>query len=283
MFVANAAHAATCPTGTYVPTGAETDTVVSVDATGHCPTGYAVYDAPTQISGYFGGALISTDVILCDSGQYMNNGVCTSYSAGRCDSGYVQVNPDSATISAVDSTGHCMPGFAPSTTPTWMYIISTGATLSSGPTLCNSGQYMNNGVCTSYDNTGCPSGWINYVSGTTDTFVPTASGACGTNYLSTTDFADCKSPGNSDFCGAFCSAGESLTYGGTCVPLCGIGVTEFHAGNLVFPIYAQKTTSPALHLKIGNSEICYVNLAPGTASGALNISKSNGETYHTVQ
>ena len=83
-----------------------------------------------------------------------------------------------------------------------------------------------------------------------------------------------------------CPAGTSThtdtaTSADDCEPLCGAGATEFHAGDLVFNMWPQGTcTTPALQIGIGE-DVCCVNLAPGAATGAVNI-QYEGKTYHTV-
>ncbi len=278
------AFAVTCPNGTSAVSGVDAATFVSVDGTGHCPSGYAVYDSPSHLSAYFSGTVLPDAPTLCGAGEYMANGVCTSYTTGRCDTGYVTTTTDGATVGAVDNTGHCAPGYATMTIPTGSYIISTGIVADSGATLCGTGEYMNNGVCTSYDNTACPTGWVNYTTTNTDTFVPTAAGACGTNYNSYLDTVDCGERSGQSFCGAFCPVGESLTWGGSCVGLCSAGVTEFHIGSLMFPIYATKTTDHAIHIRVdGQNAICYVNLAAGSTVNALHVNIPNVGVFHTTR
>ena len=53
------------------------------------------------------------------------------------------------------------------------------------------------------------------------------------------------------------------------------------SGGLSFPLYADKSTSPSIHIKYNNM-VCYVDLESGSATGAINV-KYNGVVYHAVQ
>ena len=64
-----------------------------------------------------------------------------------------------------------------------------------------------------------------------------------------------------------------------CEQLCTAGVTEFHAGDLMFSLWNQ-CASPALRVGIGG-DVCCVNLESGTATGAVHV-QYGGATYHTV-
>ncbi len=50
---------------------------------------------------------------------------------------------------------------------------------------------------------------------------------------------------------------------------------------LSVPLYATKNTTPSISIGIGES-VCYADLIPGRASGAINI-EYNGQIYHTEQ
>lgn len=78
-----------------------------------------------------------------------------------------------------------------------------------------------------------------------------------------------------------CNSGYGQTDDGQCLPLCQAGITELHAGNLVFNIYANKQTTPALNVKY-NDTVCYVSLEPGIGTNALHMTDGNGTIYHTT-
>ena len=57
--------------------------------------------------------------------------------------------------------------------------------------------------------------------------------------------------------------------------------TFFHSpSSSCFKIYADKVTSPALHIGY-NDSVCYVDLAQGRATNAINVKYGN-VIYHTV-
>ena len=282
-FVASGAFGVACPSPTVAVSGVDDTTFVARDTTGRCPPGYGVYEAPSHLTAYFSGALLSNSVTLCGADEYMSNGTCTPYTQGRCDTDYIEAIPNSSTFVAPDATNRCAAGYSLISSPAWMYMISTGMILTSAPTLCGAGQYMNNGVCTDFDTTQCPLNWYNYAPAGGETFVPTAGGVCGTNYVLTDDSVECDNRGDSDFCATFCASGEQVTWNGLCVPLCRAGVTELHIGQFVFPIYAQRTTSPALNIGLTSGDVCYVNMETGVGTNALHMRDANGVTYHTTK
>jgi len=51
---------------------------------------------------------------------------------------------------------------------------------------------------------------------------------------------------------------------------------------LVFNLYANKQTSPAIHIMPdGTNTVCYTSLAPGAANNAVNVDY-NGAVYHSI-
>ena len=77
-----------------------------------------------------------------------------------------------------------------------------------------------------------------------------------------------------------CDSGYGQTDSGECLQLCQAGVTEFHAGNLMFNIYANKQTTPSINIKY-NDTVCYVSLAAGSTTNAVHV-KYQDTTYHTI-
>ena len=64
---------------------------------------------------------------------------------------------------------------------------------------------------------------------------------------------------------------------------CSDGYTELHTANgLVFKAWAEQTTEHAIVLQRAGSAVkCYVNLAAGAASGAINV-KIGEDVWHTT-
>lgn len=91
-------------------------------------------------------------------------------------------------------------------------------------------------------------------------------------------------------CGAACPDGQTAYLGpvqdgyaknfnGQCVPLCNSGMTMINTSvGAAYPLFAQKNTSPALHVQAGDN-VCYADLVSGDGSG-INIAY-DGNIYHT--
>lgn len=78
-----------------------------------------------------------------------------------------------------------------------------------------------------------------------------------------------------------CDSGTVHMSNDTCEPLCTAGMTKLRTSTgLSFNIYANKLTTPSLNLS-QNNIVCYVNLLPGVASGAINVRYGN-TVYHTA-
>ena len=92
-------------------------------------------------------------------------------------------------------------------------------------------------------------------------------------------------PGTPDVgnCPWACDTGYGQTSNNTCEQLCTAGVTGLHTSTgLVFNLYANKQTSPAIHIMPdGTNTICYTSLAPGAANNAVNV-EYNGAIYHST-
>ena len=79
-----------------------------------------------------------------------------------------------------------------------------------------------------------------------------------------------------------CNSGYGRTAWDTCEPLCGAGITTLRTSNgLIFNLYANKLTSPAVHIKTVDGTVCYVNMASGNATGAINT-RIGDTIYHTT-
>lgn len=110
----------------------------------------------------------------------------------------------------------------------------------------------------------CPAGMVAVEY---DTFVPAVSGACSAGYVA----HDTET---------VCGAGDGVCW---LVRMgCRAGVSSLRTSTgLSVPLYAEKETFPSLCVRYNNT-MCYVDLEPGQASGAINI-KYNGVVYHTVE
>ena len=102
-----------------------------------------------------------------------------------------------------------------------------------------------------------------------DTVVPAVSGVCPSGYVAHDMQAVCGVDNGA------CWITEQLR------SLCAAGITYLKTSSGVdVPIYADKVTSPALHIGY-NDSVCYVDLAQGRATNAINVKYGN-VIYHTV-
>ncbi len=69
--------------------------------------------------------------------------------------------------------------------------------------------------------------------------------------------------------------------GAECAKLCGLGYTKLNTSTgIVVPLYADKRTTPSINIGDVNAA-CHADLAPGRASGEINV-MYNGTVYHTI-
>lgn len=88
--------------------------------------------------------------------------------------------------------------------------------------------------------------------------------------------------GTSNTCPWECDSGYNLIIDGTCAQLCLAGITQIKLdGGISVPLYKSKQTVRAIGVGYAN-QVCYGNLAPGRATGAINVS-IGGTIYHSVQ
>ena len=246
----------------------------------------------------------------CDDGYYDNNGTCTLCPAGTywnngtcdaCGSGYFCTGGTNRTYCGdiIDTKG---------TSPDFVSFVSLssgswddythGASISdcvcnfyfhdestrreyyyqSG---CNGGPVGNPYRQYDWCNTGYyaagPLGWGNWY---------TSCQPC-TNKPANSHYTSYSTPSTmyavESNCPWACDSGYGLTSNNTCEQLCTAGVTGLHTSTgLVFNLYANKQTSPAIHIMPdGTNTVCYTSLAPGAANNAVNV-EFNGAIYHSI-
>ena len=165
--------------------------------------------------------------------------------------------------------------------PDDVYPIYNGFIMGSEVTLCNNGFLVNNGSCSTYAAGECPEDYED-LSLNANTMATLTNGSCASGYQTYILNQQCDENTTDAICGILCSSGLSYTDIGTCAQICQAGHTTLRTGTgLIYPMYATKQITPSINLGIGNS-VCYVNLVPGSAEGALHI-KYNNQTYHAVQ
>lgn len=74
-------------------------------------------------------------------------------------------------------------------------------------------------------------------------------------------------------------SGVARNSSGVCLPLCDNGARRLVTSNgYKFNLFAEKTTFPSLHIKLGDG-ICYADLLPGRETGTVNVSVKDA-IYH---
>ena len=95
--------------------------------------------------------------------------------------------------------------------------------------------------------------------------------SCGVGLVEVSDIPQCDTDTSGEFC----------LIGGDVAAPCAAGVTTLRTGTgLIIPLWADKNTTPALHVRY-NGTVCYINLEPGNAANAINV-EYGGVVYHTV-
>lgn len=248
---------------------------------------------------YYTGAVVALpDAVLCDngfptivSGDADGDVVygCTPYIQDKCENGYSKRVIHGAGANVID--GNCA-----SNMPVQGVGIYVPSSL--GNVLCDGG-YYDGDVCVKYSENDelCPVGYRDIF--TTNGILLAQFGTdcpTGTTVLDAYDgghvpderqmvvwsYPYTDAPDNM-IALRMCAAGYEMNYLGNCAALCSVsGVRYLRTSTGVFaPVYDKKLTSPSLHLGLGNAKVCYVNLQPESATGAVNI-KYNDALYHTV-
>ena len=94
--------------------------------------------------------------------------------------------------------------------------------------------------------------------------------SCGEGLVDVVGVPECENDVSGDYCLMPPSAAP-----------CAAGITTLRTGTGVsIPLWAERGTEPSLCVKY-NDMVCYGNLEPGQATGAINV-KYGGAVYHTV-
>ncbi len=120
----------------------------------------------------------------------------------------------------------------------------------------------------------CPAGTYND-NRTGNTFSVALCSPCPAGTVSSADSADVSA------CTA-CGAGLLPSVAGVCASPCGAGITTLNTSTGVsVPLFADKNTSPAIHIR-QNDTVCYADLVAGKTSNEILV-HYNGTVYHTVK
>lgn len=135
---------------------------------------------------------------------------------------------------------------------------------------------------TTYTQGDCPDGYVDLAVDDGSFFKINTNGTCTNGYRYTTEQCKDKMPNTPVMCGILCDTGLEYTEVGTCAELCNVEHNTLKTSTgLAYPIYATKSVTPSINLRIGES-VCYVNLISGTESNSINI-KYNNQLYHAVK
>ena len=277
LLIANTAFSATCPSGFNDVTSIYPETFYSKNGD-FCPSGYEPYSAPPTLSFRFNGLILENPPTVCGSDAHYVSGECIPYAQENCPNDFYRVSENSATFYSKNGD-YCPTGYEVYTYGDNMTFVFNGLILSNAPTVCASGRYVD-GVCSSYDSTGCISGYVDIG---VDSVVAAVdeNGSCPTGYNSLWSYQECTASTTDSVCTTLCNGGMLQTAAGFCAASCGIGLSKLHIGDtLTFNLYGTRTTSPSVVIGNGNG-VCYVNTAPGRVTGAMHI-MFNGTVYHTT-
>ena len=230
---------------------------------GACDPGYVPYTANRAVSYPVAREL----TMKCDPGYYYKNNTCVAYTQGGCLSGYYDETP-AIQDSMFDMTygGKCTGGMEP-----MLSRLFAAYAVRSSVAHCGAGYYPTTSGCAAHATDNCPTNYYAITPATA--FVRgDENDECATNYSLYND---------TDFCLKF--LGNNMSE--LCTPqlTCNAGVTTFRTSTgIILPLYRDRVTTPSLNFLIGNGNLCFVNLVPGNARGAINFNY-NGTVYHGAE
>ncbi len=108
--------------------------------------------------------------------------------------------------------------------------------------------------------------------------------------MSVMDSADIRSPLHPDnyMCAVLCDYGYEYSNTGACLKYCSVdgNIKRLHilrdGERIDLPLWADVHTTPALHIKLSDKQVCHLNLAPGTAKDTLCI-RYQDAVYHSTK
>lgn len=267
--------AATCPSGFDDVTNIYPATFYSKNGD-FCPSGYEPYTAPATLSFKFNGLILDNAPTICGSDSHYVDGECVPYAQENCNSGFYKNTENSATFYSKNGN-LCPTGYEPYTYGINVSFVFNGLILSTVPTVCASGHYVD-GVCSPYDSSGCITGYVDAGVDGIMTAVD-ANGACPSGYNALWAYQSCTPTTTDRVCTTLCNGGLLQTGNGYCVATCDIGISSFHVGtNVTYPVYGTRTTTPSMVVSDGTN-VCYVNATPGNSNGSLKFLYNN-TVYH---
>ena len=207
------------------------------------------------------------------------NGECVAFVTGNCPSSFNRNATNDTTFYAKDN-GICPAESVNYTYGDNLHFIFNGLILSSAPTVCATGHYID-GTCGAYSSTGCITG---YVDAGTDGVISAvdANGSCQSNYDFLGSYQSCTAETTDNLCTTLCNGDMSHTAAGQCAAACTAGFSKLKTDTgLSFTAWGTRTTHPSIVVETDDGR-CYVNLAPGRATNAVNV-QYNNTVYHTTE
>ena len=257
-----------CPNNSYVITLSDTayNNMLFVHGMNVCPSGYS----RIKLNGVTIGTATTT---------FTHN----TTSSGTCRNGYKQIPLLVNTTFSKYYNKNCVDGTAYTyrpDNPPEIVPAYDGVIFGTQIQTCENG-YLNNGTCVSYQQGNCPDNYQGMAINA-NTIIALNNGNCNSGYTKIEIESPCQGAATtSSTCMKLCESGYAYTANGTCENIqCPYGGGVFESGvGRNYQMYSGKQTTPTITARVGSGK-CYINLAPGAATGnAINI-RMNGTTYH---
>lgn len=295
-----------CPSGLHL-IWVDSDTFVFKDIkTQSCSVAHDTYVYDKNNFSVFGGtgSLLSVGARLCDVGKYWVNGACRyptdKVAVSECPSGSHLIWADSDTFTFKRlATSECYLTHSPYEQDKDIFSVfgghgllqTFGTSLKSldkmRTTKCSgaeSGYYRvladNNTSLIYPDGSDCPTDTSDYI----------VMNNCQNIDTESTDSDDKMSILHSDngMCAMICQSGYGIDINGECSQYCYTDDVQrklhiVHSDkHMRIPMWADALTSPAIHIKFSNNDVCHIGLASGqTSSNALKV-RYDQKIYHST-
>lgn len=270
-----------CPVG-FVQTYINQTTYAGMTFKSQCMNTYTKVPMPDFFYAIYNGVVVKFGPTFCGEKEQMSNGKCVPKVQGRCPDNSYKTVINGNTFSAFSvSSQMCMNSYNEYEMPDFFSALYNGVLVNFGATLCGEGLVSQDGACVARTRGECPEKFYD-VTVDEATIVKTEMGACPKDYTVYNFSANCGDGAPGYICAVLCDAGLAYTGVGTCAPRCGAGMGAIRTSTgISIPLYAENQTTPSINVSSDGRSVCYGNLLPGTAAGAINVSR-DGKSYHIV-
>ena len=184
--------------------------------------------------------------------------------ADTCATGFIESNAWVSTVYTALGNS-CRPGDT-------LVPIKNAYIIATTSSRCAAGYHPTSNGCVAYNSgDGCPT---NFYTPNQRFTRSNANNTCATNYGRIDNIDLCKS-----------WAGATNT-SGVCTPqlpcTSSVATTLRTSTGIILPLYGEVATTPSMHFKFENGDICYGNFIPGSANNAINV-RFHNEIYHGVE